>query len=169
MRILGGIIFLAGTVGYGIYQSSAYDNRTAMLRQAVEMMQYLISQIEIENASLPESICKVSVRMEGGIAEVLKNMTKCIRENDGKPLSEIWQEQIGILKEAFSVKDMELLLHMFDQTGFYDTKTQMQRLKVNLEAFMQEIGIREAERESKCRLYQSMGFMLGVFVMILLW
>lgn len=169
MRILGGIIFLAGTVGYGIYQSFAYDNKTAMLRQAVEMMRYLISQIEIENASLPDSICKVSVRMEGVIAEVLNNMTKCIRKNDGKALSEIWQEEIGALSGQFSEKDMELLIHMFDQTGFYDTKTQMQRLKINLEAFTEEIGIREAERESKCRLYQSMGLMLGIFVIILLW
>lgn len=65
MRILGGIIFLLGSVGMGLFQSLSYDRGIGALRQAADMMRYLISQIEIENASLPESICKVSFRMDG--------------------------------------------------------------------------------------------------------
>ena len=155
MRILGGIIFLLGTVGMGVFQSLSYDRGTGALRQAADMMRYLISQIEIENASLPESICKVSFRMDGFIGDILQNIRERNNKNDGKPLFEIWQE--------------ELLLHMFDETGFYDTKTQLLRLKMNLETFLEEIKAREAQRESRCRLYQSMGLMVGIFVIILLW
>lgn len=169
MRILGGIIFLLGTVGMGVFQSMSYDRGTGALRQAADMMRYLISQIEIENASLPESICKVSFRMDGFIGDILQNIRERNNKNDGKPLFEIWQEEMAGLEEQFSSKDRELLLHMFDETGFYDTKTQLLRLKMNLETFSEEIKAREAQRESRCRLYQSMGLMVGIFVIILLW
>lgn len=169
MRVLGGIIFLLGTMGMGLFQSMSYDRRTDALRQAADMMRYLISQIEIENASLPESICKVSFRMEGFMGGILQNICQRNSKNDGKPLFEIWQEEMAGLEEHFTLKNLEFLIHMFDETGFYDTKTQLQRLKMNLEMFSEEIQAREAQRESRCRLYQSMGLMVGIFVIILLW
>lgn len=169
MRILGGVIFLLGTVGFGMYQSMAYEKGIEALRSAADMMHYLISQIQIENASLPESICKVSFRMDGFIGEVLQNICKRNNKNDGKPLFEIWQEEMAVLEERFHPKDLELLIHMFDETGFYDTKTQLQRLQINLEVFSEEIKARESQRENRCRLYQSMGLMIGIFVIILLW
>lgn len=169
MRVLGGMIFLLGTVGFGAYQSLSYEKGIEALKHAADMMRYLIAQIQIENASLPESICKVSVRMKGPIANVLQNIQKRNNKNDGKPLFEIWQEEMSELEELFSVKDLELLVHMFDQTGFYDTKTQLQRLQMNLEIFTEEMKLREGQRENRCRLYQSMGLMVGIFVIILLW
>lgn len=169
MRIFGGIIFLLGTVGMGLFQSMSYDSGIHALRQAADMMRYLISQIETENASLPESICKVSFRMDGIIGEILQNIRERNNKNDGKPLFEIWQEEMEGMKELYSEKDMGLLIHMFDETGFYDTKTQLQRLKMNLEIFSEEIQARESQREGRCRLYQSMGLMVGIFVIILLW
>lgn len=169
MRILGGMLFLLGTVGFGIFQSLSYEKGIEALKQAADMMRYLISQIQVENASLPESICKVSVRMDGPIANVLQNIQKRNNKNDGKPLFEIWQEEMSGLEELFSAKDLDLLIHIFDQTGFYDTKTQLQRLQMNLEIFTEEIKLREGQRENRCRLYQSMGLMIGIFVIILLW
>lgn len=169
MRILGGIIFLLGTVGLGMFQSVSYEEEIESLKQAADMMRFLITQIQSENASLPESICKVSVRMEGYIGKILQNIQKKTLENDGKPLSAIWQEEMSGLSEYFSNKNLDLLVHMFDQTGFYDTKAQLQRLQMNLEVFTEEIRSREEQKEKRCRLYQSMGLMVGIFVIILLW
>jgi len=169
MRILGGMIFLLGTVGLGIFQSLSYEKKIESLKQAADMMRYLMGQIQVENTSLPESICKVSVRMDGPIGNVLQNIQKRNNKNDGKPLFEIWQEEISGLDELFSAKDLDMLVHIFDQTGFYDTKTQLQRLQMNLEIFTEEIRAMEGQRENRCRLYQSMGLMVGIFVIILLW
>lgn len=169
MRLFGGMLFLLGTVGIGFYQSFAYEWGIEALRQALDMMRYLMAQIQTENATLPESICKVSVRMDGPIGEVLQNISRKQGENDGKPLFQIWQEEMADLRECFSPKEGELLVHMFDQTGFYDTQTQLQRLKMNLELFTEEIRKREEQKENRCRLYRSMGLMAGIFVIILLW
>lgn len=169
MRILGGLIFLLGTAGFGMYHAASYEAGIEALKQAADMMRYLITQIQVENASLPESICKVSARMEGPIGEVLQNIQKSNKQNDGKPLFEIWQEEMSALDEEYTSKDLELLVHLFDQTGFYDTKAQLQKLQMTLETFTEEIRLREGQKEKQCRLYQSMGLMIGIFVIILLW
>lgn len=169
MRILGGLIFLLGTAGFGMYQAASFEAGIEALKQAADMMRYLITQIQVENASLPESICKVSARMDGAIGKVLQNIQRSSNKNDGKPLFEIWQEEMTALEGEFAPKDLDLLTHLFDQTGFYDTKAQLQRLQMTLETFTDEIRLREGQKEKQCRLYQSMGLMIGIFVIILLW
>lgn len=169
MRILGGIIFLMGTMGFGIYQAVSYEEAIAMLKQAADMLRYLIAQIQTENASLPESICKVSSRMDGVIGKILQDIQKRNNQNDGKPLYQIWQEEMMQLNGYLPAGELDLLVHLFDQTGFYDTKAQLQRLQLNLESMTEEIRLREEQKEKRCRLYQSLGLMVGIFVIILLW
>lgn len=169
MRILGGLVFLLGTAGLGVYHAAVYESGLEELKRAADMIRYLITQIQVENASLPESICKVSVRMEGVMGEILHNIQETAGKNDGKPLFEIWQEEMSRLDGKLGAKDLELLVHLLDQTGFYDTKAQLQRFQAALEVFTEEIRLREEKKEKQCRLYQSVGVMIGLFVMILLW
>ena len=46
MRLFGGMLFLLGTVGIGFYQSFAYERGIEALRQALDMMRYLMTQIQ---------------------------------------------------------------------------------------------------------------------------
>ena len=76
IKMIGCIILLLGTVGVGLNQSYLYDKTTLDLCQAAKMLEYLISQIEKENATLPECICRVSCRMEGQVGELLQSVTE---------------------------------------------------------------------------------------------
>lgn len=169
MRVVGGVVFLLGTVGLGIYQVTDYELAIAIRKQVYEMIRYLIAQIQVEHASIPDSICKVSARLSGVFGEILQNIQKQYMENEGKPLFTIWQEEMGLVQEYLNDEDTKLLLQLFDQTGFYDTRTQLKKLQMTLDIFEEEIKELETQREKRCRLYQSMGLMIGIFVIILLW
>ncbi len=169
MRIIGGMIFLIGTIGLGLYKVADYENAIAIRKQICEMLRYLIAQIQVENASIPESICKVSVRVSGMFGKLLQNIQKRNNENDGKPLFIIWQEEMQPVTDYMKKEDADLVIGLFDQTGFYDTKTQLKKLQMSLDTFVEEIRELETQREKRCRLYQSMGLMVGIFVIILLW
>lgn len=169
MRVVGGVVFLLGTVGLGIYQVTDYELAIAIRKQVYEMIRYLIAQIQVEHASIPDSICKVSARLSGVFGDILQNIQKQYMENEGKPLFTIWQEEMGNVQEYLNDEDTKLLLQLFDQTGFYDTRTQLKKLQMTLDIFEEEIKELETQREKRCRLYQSMGLMIGIFVIILLW
>lgn len=169
MRVVGGVVFLLGTIGLGIYQVTDYELAIAIRKQVYEMIRYLIAQIQVEHASIPDSICKVSARLSGVFGEILQNIQKQYMENEGKPLFVIWQEEMGNVQGYLNDEDTKLLIQLFDQTGFYDTKTQLKKLQMTLDVFGEEIKELETQREKRCRLYQSMGLMVGIFVIILLW
>lgn len=169
MRIIGGVLFLMGSIGMGIYQTIEYENGIEIRRQAVEMLRYLIDQIQVENASLTESICKVSVRLTGVFGEVLQQIQKRNNLNDGYPLSKIWESEMTRVGTCLTKEETNQLSHLLDQTGFYDAQTQLRKLKMALEELTGKIKEMEKQKETKCRLYQSIGVMGGGFVIILLW
>ena len=139
MRVVGGVVFLLGTVGLGIYQVTDYELAIAIRKQVYEMIRYLIAQIQVEHASIPDSICKVSARLSGVFGDILQNIQKQYMENEGKPLFTIWQEEMGNVQEYLNDEDTKLLLQLFDQTGFYDTRTQLKKLQMTLDIFEEEI------------------------------
>ena len=169
MRIVGGSIFMLGTSGLGLYQVADYELAIAVRKQVCDMLRYLIAQIQVEHASIPDSICKVSARLSGVFGEILQTIQKHYMENEGKPLFIIWQEKMQCVEAYMSAEDAGLLIGLFDQTGFYDTKTQLKKLQMTLDVFEGEIKELEEQKEKRCRLYQSMGLMVGIFVIILLW
>ena len=60
-------------------------------------------------------------------------------------------------------------IHMLDQTGFYDREIQLKQL-ADVNAHMkQEYELMNKKKKETCRLYQSMGLLISLFVIILLW
>ena len=54
------------------------------------------------------------------------------------------------------------------QTGFSDSGGQVQVLRLYEEELSDQIIKLEKQKEEKCKLYQSIGIMAGVFICILL-
>ena len=60
-------------------------------------------------------------------------------------------------------------IHMFDQTGFYDREIQLKQLADANEQIKQEYELMNKKEKETCRLYRSMGLLISLFVIILLW
>ncbi len=168
-KMLGALLLFAGSGGMGFYMVTKYEENLSFLKELALLTEYLMEQIERECASLPEAICRVSCRMDGEIGEMLENNAKKLQENDGKALFDIWKQEIGKRPEWEERPGAKELSALFEQTGFYDTKTQKNRFMEQLQFFKTEIEKMEKEKKDKCRLFQSLGVMTGLFIVILLW
>lgn len=169
MRVIGGILVLFSGVFWGFEKAFTYEEMHVNLQHFMKIIELMIAQIKTEGATLPEAICKVSFRQDGAIGKVLQDAAASIKINEGKELNLIWKEQMNHMPMALPTKIEKEWIHLFDQTGFYDRDAQLKQLQYVYETMKDEYEQMDKQKKEKCRLYQSMGFLISLFVIILLW
>lgn len=153
----------------GFEKAFTYEEIQENLNEFMKIIELMIAQIKIEGATLPEVICKVSFRQDGEIGKVLQDTAETIKLNEGKELNMIWKEQMNHMPMVLPTKIENEWIHLFDQTGFYDRDAQLKQLQYVYEILKDEFKQMDKQKKEKCRLYQSMGFLISLFVIILLW
>lgn len=153
----------------GFEKAFTYEEIQENLNEFMKIIELMIAQIKIEGATLPEVICKVSFRQDGEIGKVLQDTAETIKLNEGKELNMIWKEQMHHMPMVLPTKIENEWIHLFDQTGFYDRDAQLKQLQYVYEILKDEFKQMDKQKKEKCRLYQSMGFLISLFVIILLW
>ena len=169
MQLVGGILVLFSGVCLGFKQAFTYEEMQGNLHLFMKTIEFMIAQIKTEGATLPEAICKVSFRQDGEIGKALQDTAETIKLNEGKELNLIWKEQMKHMPMVLPTKIENEWIHLFDQTGFYDRDAQLKQLQYVYEMMKDEYEQMDKQKEEKCRLYQSMGFLISLFVIILLW
>lgn len=168
MKWIGLLLVLAGTGGIGFSLVGEYTMRIYMLGQIRDMIHYMNDLILYEYASLPEAFARTADRMEAPFSDFLKKVAFQMEEFSGENVSFLWKSSAQMLKEKMNKRDYAEFADCMQQTGFSDAQGQSQALKgyeQRLELMLHRLT---EQKEEKCRLYQTLGIMSGVFVCILL-
>ncbi|MBE5880875.1 MAG: hypothetical protein E7289_00985 [Lachnospiraceae bacterium] len=168
MKWLGFLLVLAGTGGVGFSLVGEYSMRIRVLGQVRDMMHYINDLVVCEYASLPEAFRRSADRMEAPFSDFLKKVAEQMDAFSGEDVSFLWKNNAAMLKDTMNKKDYREFLDCMQQTGFSDAKGQSRALKAyeqRLELLLHRLS---EQKEEKCKLYQTLGIMSGVFVCILL-
>lgn len=168
MKWIGFLLILLGSSGVGFSMVSEYGQRIEVLGNLKTMLGYISDMVLVECVPLAEAFRRCEFRMEDPYREFLHKVAEQMEEFCGENPSFIWKSNAGILKPLLKGKDYLSFCECMGQTGFMDVKGQSQALKnyeQSLEMLMKQL---REQREDKCRLYQTLGIMAGVFVCILL-
>ena len=168
MKWFGFLLVLFGTGGVGLSMVGEYTLRIRILGQVRDMIHYINDLVLYEYASLPEAFARVANRMDAPFSVFLEKVAGQMEEFSGEDISFLWENNAKMLKDVMNKKDYLEFQQCMRQTGFSDVKGQSQTLK-SYEQRLELLLHRLAEqKEEKCRLYQTLGIMSGVFVCILL-
>ena len=168
MKWIGFLLVLTGTGGIGFSLVGEYAMRIKILGQIKEMMHYINDLIMYEYASLPEAFTRTAERVGAPFSEFLRKVAGQVDTFSGEDISFLWKSNAVMVKELMNAKDYQEFLSCMQQTGFSDAKGQSGALKAyeqRLELLLHRLS---EQKEEKCKLYQTLGIMSGVFVCILL-
>lgn len=186
LRLVGCLMVVAGTSGYGIWLSRQYGQRLSELEQLRQMIVLLKGQILYANAPLHEAFETVGRRTEGRLAELFVRVAERIGEQEGETFCSIWKQEVealgtetgrpdseagGVWREpglALTKEDRQSLAALGEHLGFLDRDMQERNLLLYLEQLDLGIGQMREHRQDRCRLYTSLGVMSGLFLAILL-
>lgn len=168
MKWIGFLLVLSGTAGIGFSLVGEYTMRIHMLSQIRNMMHYMNDLILYEYASLPEAFARTADRMDAPFSDFLKKVSFQLEEFSGENVSFLWKNNAQMIKERMNKKDYAEFADCMKQTGFSDAKGQSQALKAYEQRLELQLHRMTEQKEEKCRLYQTLGIMSGVFFCILL-
>lgn len=169
MRCVGFLLLFAGCSGLGFSFAEDYKRRILVLTQIQKMLVYIGERIITEKDTLPEAFFHTSNRFEGKWKQFFKEMYEETEKMAGITLEEIWQEKSSILKKEMEERDYLLFRDAMKQTGFGTERGQLLALKeyqCKIEETLKELT---EQKKEKCKLYQSLGFMGGILMIVILW
>ncbi len=168
MKWIGFLLVLTGTGGIGFSLVGEYTMRIRVLEQIKHMMHYINDLVLYENVCLPEAFRKTSARIEDPFGSFLEKVAYQLEDFSGEDIAFLWKSNAAMLKGNMNKKDYLEFSDCMKQTGFMDVKGQSQALKAYEQRLDLQIHKLSEQKEEKCKLYQTIGIMSGLFVCILL-
>lgn len=168
-RILGYVMILSSCTGMGCLFAGEIKRRLEDLKAAKSMAILLRGDIRYAQTALPEALENAAKRHEGRLGPFLKRVAGELKEYSGTSLKDIWAKAVKeeLKHTSLTKKDRECLLFLGEQLGYLDKDMQMNTIDwyiTQLEEIMKEVS---SDAKQKMRLYQSLGVLAGLFVVIL--
>lgn len=169
MKYIGFLLLLTGCTGLGMAFAEDYRERIRVLSQIDRMLCFIKDRILTEKDSLPEAFFHTGERFEGKWKQFLREMYEETEQQNGKTLEAIWKEKTSILQELMEERDFVLFQDAMKQTGFSTETGQLSALKDYQIRIQEQIEELTKQKKEKCKLYQSLGIMCGILIIVILW
>ena len=176
MKDIGLLCMAAAAVAGGFLMAGEWEMRVRILGIFRQMAVYLKARILYSNETLPEALKEVGERFadenSGMAAEAglfFLRVEKRMEKEAGKPLAEIWEEELENLPGDLPMRkqDLEALRTLGKNLGYADKKTQERTILFYLEQADDSLKFLKREMESRTKLYRSLGMAAGLFILVL--
>lgn len=169
LRIMGIAIAATAVCLLGFYYSFHVKMRVAQLHQMMTVIHMLKGEIGFCGRILEEAFAELGERAGDPFGSFFRRVSSRLSLQNGETLSEIWKdcedafENSGLQKE-----ELEIFSRLSREMGFLDVDMQLQTLELvenQLEAVKERA---EKSCETSSRMYQSLGVLGAMTVVIIL-
>ncbi len=170
LKIAGSILIVGCSAAIGFSFSRDLSGRISRLQEWKRLLLNLKGELGFRHASLTEAFQNVSERVHEPYAGLLQRVSERLKERDGHSYGEIWKEELENLQTAehFCETDYRLVEELSEGLGVLDLTMQQDTLQMLLQRTEEAIEEASAEKRQKGRMYEMLGIMLGMFVVILI-
>lgn len=170
IKILGIIMVLLSSTGLGFLAAEKKKQRIKQLKELRQHMKVLYGEIEYGRTMLPEALAIVASRNKGDLTGFFEGMVKELNRLSGESFSIVWRR---VMKETLSLtclekKDLLLLENLGENLGFLDQKMQLSTIGQYLMTIEEVIREGSEELKEKVRIYNLLGVLGGIFVVIVM-
>jgi len=170
MKIIGCIMVVGSTSGMGFFFSNEMRCRIGNLKELRKLIGLLRGDIRYANTPLPEAIASITRRHKGSFDIFLNSVSTKLQELSGQTFAEVWKEAVNkeLLDTSLSKKDKLHLIQFGENLGYLDKDMQMNVIDLFLSQLEEEIKEMTKAMKEKSYLYNSLGIMAGVFIVIVM-
>lgn len=156
--------------GLGFVKSQALSGRVEDLLSLRKILRLLKGEISYAGTPLPEAFYRIGGKLEASYRDFLQDLSVDMQRYDGDSFAEIFARNTEChLKETrLSKDDREEWKQFGAMLGYLDKEMQLSTLKSFDETLAQKISELKEGLPAQKKLYQSLGVMGGLFLVIFL-
>lgn len=170
MKIIGCVMVIGASSGMGFFFSNEMKYRLENLKELKKMIGLLRGDIRYAKTPLPEAIGSITRRHNGCFNGFFNSVSEKLLELSGQTFSEIWKDAVikELMDTSLSKKDKLHLTQFGDNLGYLDKEMQMNVIDLFQSQLEDEINEMTKTMKEKAYLYNSLGIMAGVFIVIVM-
>lgn len=169
MRWIGALLFIGTTTWIGFEWSRQLANRPKHIRQLKNALQILEAEILYSQLPLKDAFITIAKQIPQPTKSFFKALGESLEEK--KPdLFSTWEKQVDIYMGVSSLKENEQeILKQFGRTlGQHDFEQQQKHIQLTVSHLERELEEARDNRARYCKMAKSLGFLSGLFIVLLL-
>lgn len=169
LKILSAFCILAGSTGTGLCLARELEQRIRELLELQQLMLRLRGEIRYAHEPLPEAFLHLGMGNRGTFAEFFLKTAEDLQERKGRTAEQIWQENLSNIFSGLhlSSREKEDLVRLGGSLGSLDVEMQLNMLDYYLEQLRNSIEQAAETSRSRRKLYQYLGILSGLMLVIL--
>lgn len=171
LKFVAAIMIIGGSTIYGFMLNGAYLKRIQRLITFRDTFMLIcgyigygsLGMVELFKSIARNTGCDYTKEFYGYMA---KQLSKC----DGRPMSEIWRQAVTIYCDGIFLngEDCGLIGEIGDLPLYLDGEAQIKYINGIILRLNTKIEKLQGQKEQKGRIYKSIGFAAGVFLVLVL-
>ncbi len=170
MRLAASVTIMAGCGFLGIIFASALKKRVCRLEEFQNVIKQLEFDIEFSNIPIGESLKRIGGNLEGCMKSVLEYISTQLREQRCADMYSVWKKALERFRSELNLTDddIKIILEFSKTLGCGDRTSE----KNNIRAVLMRLKVAEEEARtqatSNAKMYRGLGFLTGIFIVIVL-
>ncbi|HLR80698.1 MAG TPA: stage III sporulation protein SpoIIIAB [Bacillota bacterium] len=169
MKWLGAILFLGVSSWVGFEWSRKFSKRPQHIRQLKNALQILEAEILYSQLPLRDAFLTISKQIPHPTRSFFSVLSEQMKDKD-KGLSEIWEAGIhDLMKKSYLGSNEREILGQFGQTlGQHDYTQQQKQIHLTISHLERELQDARDDDYKYGKMAKSLGFLCGLFIVLLL-
>ncbi len=170
LKIIGMVLIFTSATLAGRYYSQMGFRRITELGEMKKAITILKSEIQYAITPLPEAFFNISQRVDKPVSKILLEISESLTTKSGDSVYDIWKKCFLKYKDKtyFSAEDIEAFSSFSKTLGYLDKNMQINTIQITIDYITSKIeNIKETDSK-KSVMYQSIGVLSGLLVIIIL-
>lgn len=164
---IGAILIIVGCGGFGFSMAAAHRRETQLLRQLIQGLEFMRSELKYRLTPLPE-LCRQAGKETGGVLrQILSAMAKELDSRTLPDPGDCMTAAMEHCRESLPASVRKLLIRLGRSLGRFDLAGQLRGLEAIEAACREELAILDRNRDLRLRNYQTLGLCAGAALAIL--
>lgn len=170
IRVFGAVLLSVSCAGLGLLESLRLKKRVDQLRVLIRIASFLEGEIAFARTTLPEALRAVGGRTAAPFSEFLSELARQLETSSGKTFGELLRQSVAVHLKGTELcrEDLEDFCEAAVHLGYLDGKMQVHILETYQKEQEQKVLRLMGELPAKQKLFQSLGILGGIFLVILL-
>ncbi|MDY2629488.1 MAG: stage III sporulation protein AB [Lachnospiraceae bacterium] len=169
IRLAGIGMIAAAVLALGFWYSLNMKKRIRNLHLMQTVLHMLAGEIGFTGRILEEAFEDISNRLEDPFSSFFQQVSERMQNQDGTGLIQIWKESEDMfMGSGLKEEDLELFRKLGNGLGFLDVDMQLRTLELLEMQVKETTGRLEKNCEASCKMYQSLGILGALTVIVVM-
>lgn len=170
MKLVGACLVMMGSMGLAATRIKKDRGRKELLKQLQNLFGLLHSEIGYRNLTITEAFIQISRRTDSYLSLFLQRVIEEWKQKNGKLIREIWSNWVQdyFMHSYLTKEDIVWIGKLGEGLGSFDRTEQIRQIEYLMDYLKQEYELCEKKVRESEKLYRTMGLLIGIFIIVLL-